>query len=105
MPSEQEAIKVLPTDVDMNGITDAFNDPVQIFRMLDKNNDGRITKEDLQVLLEQFGIHGMASSVLSRYIFKQLDANNNGSIDSSDLINVGNLLWNLYQQKQNLANN
>jgi Ca2+-binding EF-hand superfamily protein len=101
MPSEQEAINVIPSNVDMNGIADAFNNPTQIFRMLDKNNDGRVTKEDLQLLLEQLGINGMAANILSKYIFKELDANNNGTIEASDLANAGNILWTLFEKKQN----
>lgn len=104
MPSEHDAAKALPTDVDVNGIADAFSNPAQIFAMLDKNSDGRITRDDLQALLEQFGITGIAANVLSKYIFSQLDANHNGSIDGSDLVNVGNILWNLFQQKQSMTN-
>lgn len=101
MPSEQEAIHAIPSNIDMNSIADAFNNPAQIFRMLDSNNDGRVTKEDLQTLLERLGVNGMAANILSKYIFKELDANNNGTIEASDLVNAGNILWNLFEKKQN----
>lgn len=101
MPSEKEAIHAIPSDVDINGIADTLNNPTQIFNMLDKNNDGRITNDDLQVLLTQFGVNGMAANILSKYVFKQLDANNNGTIDASDLANAGNILWSLLEKKQN----
>ena len=101
MSSEREAIKVLPSDIDINGITDTFNNPSQIFGMLDKNNDGKITNADLELLLSQHGIHGVAVSILSKYIFNQLDANDNGTIDISDLTNAGNILWSLLEKKQN----
>lgn len=103
MPSQHDAINALPDDLDVNGIAEAFGNPAQIFRMLDKNNDGRITYEDLQGVLAQFGITGMAANVLAKYIFKQLDANHNGTMDASDLMRVGNILWQLFQQKQQLA--
>ncbi len=92
MPSEQEAIDAISSNVDINGISDTLNNPTQIFRMLDKNNDGRITNEDLQFLLAQFGVNNMAANSLSKYIFNQLDANKNGTIDASDLTNAGNIL-------------
>ncbi len=101
MSYEQEAIDAVPSDVDINGISNTFNNPTQIFRMLDKNNDGHVTQEDLQLLLTQFGINGMPANILSKYIFKQLDGNNNGTIDSSDLANAGNILRSLLQKKQN----
>ncbi|CAF1143856.1 unnamed protein product [Rotaria sp. Silwood1] len=100
MSFEQEAINVIPSDININNISDGFNNPTQIYHMLDKNNDGRITKEDLQLLLEQYGINGMAANILSKYIFQQLDSNNNGIIETSDLLNVGNILWDLLQKKQ-----
>lgn len=101
MSTEREAIKAIPSDIDINGITDTFNNPAQIFGMLDKNNDGKITNTDLELLLSQYGIHGMAVSILAKYIFSQLDANNNGTIDTSDLANAGNILWTLLEKKQN----
>ena len=101
MSTEREAIKVIPSDIDINGITDTFNNPTQIFGMLDKNHDGKITNTDLELLLSQYGIQGMAASILAKYIFNQLDANNNGTIDISDLANAGNILWSLLQKKQN----
>ncbi|CAF1002259.1 unnamed protein product [Rotaria sordida] len=99
MSSEQEAIDSIPSDIDINNISDGFNNLTQIFHMLDRNNDGRITKEDLQLLFEQFGINGTAANTLSKYIFQLLDRNNNGEIETSDLVNVGNILWNLSQKK------
>ena len=101
MSSEKEAINAMPSNTNMDSLFDTMNNPTQIFRILDKNNDGRITKEDLQLLLEQFGINGMAATILSKYIFNQLDANDNGIIETSDLANAGNILWNLLQKKQN----
>lgn len=101
MVSENDAVDAIPSDVDINGISNTFNNPTEIFNMLDKNNDGRITNEDLQILLQQFGVNGMAANILAKYIFNQLDANKNGTIDASDLANAGNILWSLLQKKQN----
>ncbi|CAF2713412.1 unnamed protein product [Rotaria sp. Silwood2] len=101
MSFEQDAINAIPSNIDINNISDRLNDPTQIFNMLDKNNDGQITKEDLKLLLEQFGINGMAANILSKYIFQQLDSNNNGIIETNDLANAGNILWSLLQKKQN----
>ena len=100
MSSAQEAAHALPSSFDLNGLSGAFSNPVQAFRMLDKNNDGRVTKEDLQMLLEQFGVNGMAAKILSKYIFKQLDANGNGTIEPSDLVHANGILTNLMKMKQ-----
>jgi len=104
MASEQAALNALPADADINGISDTFNNPAQMFKILDKNNDGRITNDDLQLLLQQYGITGIAAKIVSKYLFDQLDANDNGSIETSDLANAANILWKLFQQKQNTLN-
>lgn len=104
MTSEKAAANALPANADINGISDTFNNPAQVFRILDKNSDGKITHDDLQLLLQQYGITGMAARIVSKYLFDQLDANDNGSIETSDLANAANILWNLFQQKQSMLN-
>jgi len=100
MSSAHEAANALPSNFDVGGLTNAFSNPAQAFRMLDKNNDGRVTNEDLQVLLQQFGVNGMAAKVLAKYIFKQLDANGNGTIEPSDLTHANGILSSLLKMKQ-----
>lgn len=100
MPTASEAASALPSDFDVSGLQDAFSNPMQAFRMLDNNGDGKITKDDLQVLLQKFGINGMAAKVLSKYIFKQLDANGNGTIEPSDLTHANGILSSLMKMKQ-----
>lgn len=100
MSSAHEAADALPHNFDLNGLSDAFSNPMQIFSMLDQNNDGRITKQDLEKLLVQFGLNSMAAKVLSSYLFKQLDANNNGTIEPSDLTNANGILHSLLKMKQ-----
>ncbi|CAF3463444.1 unnamed protein product [Rotaria socialis] len=92
MSSAHEAANILPSNFDIGGLSNALNNPAQVFSMLDKNNDGRVTKQDLALLLEQFGVNGMAAKVLSSYLFKQLDANNNGTIEPSDLVHANGIL-------------
>ena len=101
MPSAQETADALPSSFDMGGLSNAFSNPTQIFGMLDKNNDGRITKDDLALVLQQFGVNGMASKMLASYLFKQLDANKNGTIEPSDLTNANGILNSLLKMKQN----
>jgi len=103
MPSEHEAADALPSSFDMDGLKNAFSNPAQAFRMLDKNGDGRVTKEDLQLLLQQFGINSMAAKVLAKYIFKELDANGNGTIEPSDLTNANGILAKLMKMKKSGA--
>ncbi len=100
MSSAHEAANALPSNFDVGGLTNAFSNPAQAFRMLDKNNDGRVTNEDLQVLLQQFGVNGMAAKILAKYIFKQLDANGNGTIEPSDLTHANGILSSLLKMKQ-----
>lgn len=100
MSSAQEAANALPSNFDIHGASGAFSNPTEIFRMLDKNNDGRVTKDDLAKVLEQFGVNGMAAKVLSSYLFKQLDANQNGTIEASDLTNANGILQSLFKMKQ-----
>jgi Ca2+-binding EF-hand superfamily protein len=100
MSSAHEAANALPSNFDLGGLTNAFSNPAQAFRMLDKNNDGRVTNEDLQVLLQQFGVNGMAAKILAKYIFKQLDANGNGTIEPSDLTHANGILSSLLKMKQ-----
>lgn len=100
MSSAHEAANALPSSFDVAGLSDAFKNPTQAFNMLDRNGDGRVTKEDLQGLLEQFGVNGMAAKVLSKYIFKELDANGNGTIEPSDLTHANGILTKLLKMKQ-----
>jgi len=100
MSSAHEAANALPSNFDLGGLTNAFSNPAQAFRMLDKNNDGRVTNDDLQVLLQQFGVNGMAAKILAKYIFKQLDANGNGTIEPSDLTHANGILSSLLKMKQ-----
>jgi Ca2+-binding EF-hand superfamily protein len=99
MPTEKEAASALPSSFDMAGLSNAFSNPAEAFRMLDKNGDGRVTTEDLQILLEQFGIKGTAAKVVAKFIFKKLDANGNGTIEPSDLTNANGILSSLLKTK------
>jgi Ca2+-binding EF-hand superfamily protein len=100
MSSAHEAADALPSTFDMNGLSNAFSNPTQAFKMLDKNGDGKVTKEDLQLLLQQFGINGIAAKVLAKYFFKQLDANGNGTIEPSDLTHANGILASLMKMKK-----
>jgi Ca2+-binding EF-hand superfamily protein len=100
MSSEEEVAKALPSNFDVSGLSNAFSNPTQAFRMLDKNGDGRVTKEDLQILLEQFGIKGMVGKALAKLIFKKLDADKNGTIEPSDLTHANGILSSLLKMKQ-----
>lgn len=100
MSSAQDAANALPSNFDMGGLSNALSNPTAVFNMLDKNDDGKVTKEDLAKLLEQFGVNGMAAKCLSSYLFKQLDANGNGTIEASDLTHANGILNSLLKMKQ-----
>jgi len=99
MPSEEETANALPSNFDVGGLKNAFSNPTQAFRMLDQNGDGRVTKEDLQLLLEKFGIKGMAAKVLAKFLFQKLDADKSGTIEPSDLTHANGILSSLLQKK------
>jgi Ca2+-binding EF-hand superfamily protein len=92
MSSEKEVADQLPSNFDVSGLSSAFSNPEQAFRLLDKNGDGRVTKEDLKLLLEQFGIKGIPAKVLAKFIFKRLDADGSGAIEPSDLTHANGIL-------------
>lgn len=100
MSSANEAANALPSNFDMSGLSNAFSNPDQIFRMLDQNGCGSVTVEDLQLILQKFGITGMAAKILAKYLFKQLDANGNGKIEPSDLTNANGILSSLLKMKK-----
>ncbi|CAF1327634.1 unnamed protein product [Adineta steineri] len=100
MPSEQETANALPSNFDVAGLKNAFNNPTQAFQMLDKNNDGKVTKEDLEILLTQFGIQGMAAKFMAKLIFKKLDADKSGTIEPSDLVHADGILTSLLKMKK-----
>ena len=52
---------------------------------MDKNGDGKITVEDVEILLKEMGL-GFVSKHLARAIFDIVDTNRNGQLDFRDLI-------------------
>jgi Ca2+-binding EF-hand superfamily protein len=92
MSSEQDVADTLPTNFDNDGLLKAFNNPPEALLMLDKNGDGRVTKEDFQLLLEQYGIKGFAGKTSSKFIFKQLDTDGSGTLESNDLTHANGIL-------------
>jgi Ca2+-binding EF-hand superfamily protein len=58
---------------------------------LDKNGDGKITVEDVEIILKEMGL-GFVSKHLARAIFNIVDANHNGRLDFPDLIALTALL-------------
>ena len=61
------------------------------FKSLDKNGDGKITVEDVEILLKEMGL-GSVSKHLSRAIFNVVDANHNGQLDFQDLVALMSIL-------------
>ena len=100
MSSEQEIAKALPSNFDASGLSQAFSNPTEAFKLLDKNGDGRVTVEDLQLLLEQFGIKGFVGKAMAKLIFKKLDADKSGTIEPSDLTHANGILTSLLQMKK-----
>ncbi|CAM4803848.1 unnamed protein product [Rotaria magnacalcarata] len=57
----------------------------QMYKSLDKNGDGKITVEDVEILLKEIGL-GFVSKHLARAIFDIIDTNHNGRLDFRDLL-------------------
>ncbi|CAF1586232.1 unnamed protein product [Rotaria magnacalcarata] len=70
MSVEQEVADALPDDFDLYGLTKAFNNPLEALKLLDSNGDGKITKEDLQELLERFGFNSFAAKITAKLLKK-----------------------------------
>ncbi|CAF4123948.1 unnamed protein product [Rotaria magnacalcarata] len=68
MSVEQEVADALPGDFDLYGLTKAFNNPLEALKLLDSNGDGKITKEDLQELLERFGFNSFAAKITAKLL-------------------------------------
>ena len=58
---------------------------------MDKNGDGKITVEDVEILLKEMGL-GFVSKHLSRAMFNIVDTNHNGQLDFRDLLALTSLL-------------
>ncbi|CAF4692358.1 unnamed protein product [Rotaria sp. Silwood1] len=56
-----------------------------LLKALDKNGDGKITIEDIQLLLQGLGL-GSVSPHLSKALFKAIDKNGNGTLDLTDVM-------------------
>ncbi|CAF4701204.1 unnamed protein product, partial [Rotaria socialis] len=79
MSFEQEVSDALPDDFGLYGLAKAFNNPLEAFKLLDSNGNGKITKEDLQKLLERFGFNGFAAKITAKLLFNKLGSNKNGT--------------------------
>jgi len=56
-----------------------------LLKTLDKNGDGKITIDDVQLLLQGLGL-GSVSPHLSKGLFKAVDRNGNGELDLTDVM-------------------
>ncbi|CAF2611038.1 unnamed protein product [Rotaria sp. Silwood2] len=63
----------------------------QMYKSLDKNGDGKITVEDVEILLKEMGL-GFVSKHLARAVFDIVDTNHNGQLDFRDLLALTSLL-------------
>ena len=58
---------------------------------MDKNGDGKITVEDVEIILKDMGL-GFVSKHLARAIFDLVDMNHNGQLDFRDLLALTSIL-------------
>ncbi|CAF0946173.1 unnamed protein product [Rotaria sordida] len=63
----------------------------QMYKSLDKNGDGKITVEDVEILLKEMGL-GFVSKHLARALFNIVDTNRNGQLDFRDVLALTSLL-------------
>ncbi|CAF3332493.1 unnamed protein product [Rotaria socialis] len=62
-----------------------------LYQQFDKNGDGKITVEDIQIYLQEMGL-GFVSPYLAQALFQAVDQNHNGSLDFTDLMALTTLL-------------
>lgn len=85
-----------------------------MYKKFDRNGDGKITAEDIQIYLQELGVGGVSPcvyllaeewsfsegfclfSVLAKALFKAVDQNKNGTLDFTDLMALTTLLNKLY---------
>ncbi|CAF3932305.1 unnamed protein product [Rotaria sp. Silwood1] len=68
-----------------------------LYKQFDKNGDGKITAEDIEIYLQEMGL-GFVSPYLSKALFQAVDQNHNGSLDFTDLMALVTLLNKLTSQ-------
>ncbi|CAF1115176.1 unnamed protein product [Didymodactylos carnosus] len=66
-----------------------------LFKTFDKNGDGKITKEDIELYLRGMGI-GFVSPYLAKSLFAAVDSNHSGTLDFVDLMTLMGLITALY---------
>ncbi|CAF0876261.1 unnamed protein product [Rotaria sordida] len=62
-----------------------------LYKQFDKNGDGQITSEDIEIYLQEMGL-GFVSPYLAKALFQAVDKNHNGSLDFTDLMALVTLL-------------
>lgn len=67
---------------------------------MDKNGDGKITVEDVEILLKEMGL-GFVSKHLARALFDIVDTNRNGQLDFRDLLALTSLLKSISNSSSN----
>ncbi|CAF1298414.1 unnamed protein product [Didymodactylos carnosus] len=70
----------------------------QLYKTFDKNGDGKITVEDVQLLLQEIGF-GFVSKHLAKALFDLVDLNRNGVLDFHDLIALTSILKKVLNSK------
>jgi len=73
-----------------------------IYKQFDKNGDGKITAEDIQIYLQEMGL-GFVSPYLAKALFQAVDQNHNGSLDFTDLMALTSIMNKLSGQFGNAA--
>ncbi|CAF4324623.1 unnamed protein product [Rotaria socialis] len=73
-----------------------------MYKQLDKNGDGKIAVEDIQLYLQELGLGG-ASTYLAKGIFQAVDQNQNGTLDFTDVMALTTMLNKLYGQFGHVA--
>ena len=59
--------------------------------MLDKNNDRRITVEDVEIMLQEMGL-GFVSKYVAKALFEMVDTDHDGALQFRDFIAMMGLL-------------
>ncbi|CAF2509867.1 unnamed protein product [Rotaria sp. Silwood2] len=72
-------------------------------KALDKNGDGKITIEDIQLLLQGLGL-GSVSPHVSKALFKAVDRNGNGVLDMTDVMALAAIVSKLNSRFGSSAN-
>ncbi|CAF1000429.1 unnamed protein product [Adineta steineri] len=74
-----------PANGDLGSTVQNAQKMYAVYKQFDKNGDGKITVEDIELYLQEMGL-GFVSPYVAKGLFQAVDQNHNGTLDFTDLM-------------------